>query len=46
MPLEPPLRFGLPLIRTVAPRTEANAQRADPDKKALSKGNRFLLAQQ
>ncbi len=44
VPLEP-LRFGVPLMRTVAPRTEANTQRADADSKALSKGNRFLLAQ-
>jgi hypothetical protein len=38
IPLEPPLRFGVPVTRTVALRTEANAQRADPDNKALSKG--------
>ena len=44
VPLEPPLRFGVPVTRTVAPRTEANALRADPSKKTLSKGNHFLLA--
>jgi hypothetical protein len=44
MPLEPPLRFGVPVNNTVAPSTEANALRADPSKRTLSKGNHFLLA--
>ena len=45
-PPEPPLRFEVPVINVVAPRTEANVHTADPSKKALSKGNAFLLASQ
>jgi hypothetical protein len=44
IPLEPPLRFGVPVTKTVAPRTEAKMLRADPSKTTLSKGNHFLLA--